>query len=206
MSSRCASASKRASTTVHGGGRPSACCISVVSFKPAPSAFPLLAHPDPAWRRARRRQGRCAPRKRGRLRPSLTAAARDALGWSGRDEETALSSRTKKHPRWGEPSRTARVRRSPQPTPNGEEAKKLFPLETLKEAAALGMGGVTVRDEFGGSGLGRLDSTLIFEALATGCPRVAQSRRLPHRQSLLSPDRAASNWRTRPGIEHAGCK
>src|SRR5277367_6020414 len=122
MSSRCASASKRASTTVHGGGRPSACCISVVSFKPAPSAFPLLAHPDPAWRRARRRQGRCAPRKRGRLRPSLTAAARDALGWSGRDEETALSSRTKKHPRWGEPSRTARVRRSPQPTPNGEEA------------------------------------------------------------------------------------
>src|SRR5271156_1063098 len=127
MSSRCASASKRASTTVHGGGRPSACCISVVSFKPAPSAFPLLAPPDPAWRRARRRQGRCAPRKRGRLRPSLTAAARDALGWSGRDEETALSSRTKKHPRGGEPSRTTRVRRSPQPTPNGEEAKKHSP-------------------------------------------------------------------------------
>jgi aminoglycoside phosphotransferase (APT) family kinase protein len=48
--------------------------------------------------------------------------------------------------------------------------KKIFPLETLKEAAALGMGGVTVCDEFGGSGLGRLDSTLIFEALATGCP------------------------------------
>src|SRR5271156_5084414 len=86
------------------------------------------------------------------------------------------------------------------------DAKKTLPLETLKEAAALGMGGVTARDEFGGSGLGRLDSTLIFEALATGCPRVTQSRRLPHRQSLLSPDRAASNWRTRPGIEHAGCK
>src|SRR5271169_3386668 len=32
------SASKCAPTTVHGGGRPSACCISVVSFKPAPSA------------------------------------------------------------------------------------------------------------------------------------------------------------------------
>ena len=50
-----------------------------------------------AWRRARRRQGRYAPRKRGGLRPSLTAAARDTLGSSGRDEETALSGRTKKH-------------------------------------------------------------------------------------------------------------
>ena len=53
------------------------------------------------------------------------------------------------------------------------DAKKTLPLETLKEAAALGMGGVTARDEFGGSGLDRLDSTLIFEALATGCPSVA---------------------------------
>ena len=33
-----------------------------------------------AWRRARHRQGRCAPRKRGGLRPSLTAAARGRLG------------------------------------------------------------------------------------------------------------------------------
>src|SRR5580658_1767701 len=53
------------------------------------------------------------------------------------------------------------------------DAKKTLSLETLKEAAALGMGGVTARDEFGGSGLGRLESTLIFEALATGCPSVA---------------------------------
>lgn len=53
------------------------------------------------------------------------------------------------------------------------DAKKSLPVETLREAAALGMGGVTVRDEFGGSGLGRLDSTVIFEALATGCPSVA---------------------------------
>ena len=35
------------------------------------------------------------------------------------------------------------------------------------------MGGVTVREELGGSGPGRFDSTIIFEALATGCPRVA---------------------------------
>jgi alkylation response protein AidB-like acyl-CoA dehydrogenase len=53
------------------------------------------------------------------------------------------------------------------------DAKKTLPVETLKEAAALGMGGVTVREELGGSGLGRLDSTIIFEGLATGCPTVS---------------------------------
>jgi alkylation response protein AidB-like acyl-CoA dehydrogenase len=53
------------------------------------------------------------------------------------------------------------------------DAKKTLPVETLKEAAALGMGGVTVREELGGSGLSRLDSTIIFEGLASGCPSVA---------------------------------
>src|SRR5277367_377082 len=38
------------------------------------------AQPDRAWHRARRRQGRFAPRKgRGGLRPSLTAAPRGAF-------------------------------------------------------------------------------------------------------------------------------
>ena len=50
---------------------------------------------------------------------------------------------------------------------------KHFPIPTLREAAALGMGGVYIRDDVGGSGLGRLDATLIFEALATGCPTIA---------------------------------
>lgn len=45
-----------------------------------------------------------------------------------------------------------------------------FPVPTLKAASALGMGGIYVREEFGGSGLSRLDAALIFEALATGCP------------------------------------
>ena len=53
------------------------------------------------------------------------------------------------------------------------DATKTLPVETLREAAALGLGGVTVGERFGGSGLTRLDSTLIFEALATGCPSVA---------------------------------
>jgi alkylation response protein AidB-like acyl-CoA dehydrogenase len=35
------------------------------------------------------------------------------------------------------------------------------------------MGGVYIREDVGGSGLTRLDATLIFEALATGCPTVS---------------------------------
>lgn len=53
------------------------------------------------------------------------------------------------------------------------DEEKRLPVEVLREAATLGMGGVYVGEEFGGSGLGRLDAALIFEALATGCPTVA---------------------------------
>ncbi|MFS8036504.1 isobutyryl-CoA dehydrogenase [Xanthobacter sp. AM11] len=52
----------------------------------------------------------------------------------------------------------------------GWDETKHFPVETLRAAAALGMGGIYVRDDVGGSGLTRLDAALIFEALATGCP------------------------------------
>lgn len=50
---------------------------------------------------------------------------------------------------------------------------KHFPVETIREAAALGMGGIYIRDDVGGSGLTRLDAALIFEALARGCPTVS---------------------------------
>jgi alkylation response protein AidB-like acyl-CoA dehydrogenase len=50
---------------------------------------------------------------------------------------------------------------------------KHFPVDTMREAAALGMGGVYIREDVGGSGLTRLDAALIFEALATGCPTVS---------------------------------
>src|SRR5271170_8458491 len=53
------------------------------------------------------------------------------------------------------------------------DEKKSLPVETLREAAALGMGGVTVSEALGGSGLGRIEATIIFEALATGCPSIA---------------------------------
>jgi len=48
-----------------------------------------------------------------------------------------------------------------------------FPIDVLREAAALGMAAINAREEFGGAGLARMDSVLIFEALATGCPSIA---------------------------------
>lgn len=44
-----------------------------------------------------------------------------------------------------------------------------FPVEVIKEAAQLGMGGMITREDIGGSQLSRLDAALIFEQLATGC-------------------------------------
>jgi alkylation response protein AidB-like acyl-CoA dehydrogenase len=48
-----------------------------------------------------------------------------------------------------------------------------FPVDVMREAAALGMGGIYIKPEVGGSGLTRLDAALIFEALAQGCPTVS---------------------------------
>jgi len=50
---------------------------------------------------------------------------------------------------------------------------KHFPVDVMREAAALGMGGIYIRDDVGGSALTRFDAALIFEALATGCPTVS---------------------------------
>ena len=53
-----------------------------------------------------------------------------------------------------------------------DEAKH-FPVAEMRKAAELGMAGIYVADDAGGSGLSRFDAVLIFEALATGCPTVA---------------------------------
>ena len=53
------------------------------------------------------------------------------------------------------------------------DERKHFPVETLRAAAGLGMAGIYVREDVGGSGLTRLDATLIFEALSAGCPTTA---------------------------------
>src|SRR5271165_247285 len=92
-----------------------------------------------------------------------------------------------------------------------------FPVDVLREAAALGMAVIYVREENGGSGMTRLDAALIFEALATGCPCVASflsihnmvawvvdrfaSRELQHRYlpKLATMDSVASYCLTEPG-------
>ena len=49
----------------------------------------------------------------------------------------------------------------------------VFPVETLRQAAALGFAGICVPEEAGGAGLSRLDATLVFEELAAACPSTA---------------------------------
>ena len=48
------------------------------------------------------------------------------------------------------------------------DAEHHFPVDALRAAAALGFGGMYVADDVGGSGLGRADAAVIFEALAYG--------------------------------------
>ena len=50
---------------------------------------------------------------------------------------------------------------------------KHFPVDVLREAGALGMGGIYVREQFGGSGLTRSDAVLVFEELAKADPTIA---------------------------------
>jgi alkylation response protein AidB-like acyl-CoA dehydrogenase len=53
------------------------------------------------------------------------------------------------------------------------DAEKHFPLGALAAAGEMGLGGVYVREETGGSGLTRGDAVAIFEALATGDTTIA---------------------------------
>jgi acyl-CoA dehydrogenase len=92
-----------------------------------------------------------------------------------------------------------------------------FPLETIKAAAELGFASIYVSEESGGIGLGRLESALIMEAMAYGCPTTSafisihnmaawmidrfggddvKSRYLP---SLVTMDKIASYCLTEPG-------
>jgi isobutyryl-CoA dehydrogenase len=49
----------------------------------------------------------------------------------------------------------------------------LFPVDALRQAAALGFAAIYGREDVGGAGLKRLDAALIFEELATGCVSTA---------------------------------
>lgn len=92
-----------------------------------------------------------------------------------------------------------------------------FPVEEMRQAAALGMGALYVREESGGAGLTRLDAAVVFEALATGCPTVSaylsihnmvawmidrfgsDAQRAEHLPGLVTMARIASYALTEPG-------
>lgn len=48
------------------------------------------------------------------------------------------------------------------------DEKKHFPVDVLRQAAGLGFAGIYVNENVGGSGLSRLDASIIFEALSYG--------------------------------------
>lgn len=59
------------------------------------------------------------------------------------------------------------------PFADERDEKHIFPRDTLHRAGELGLGGIYVREDFGGTGLGRVDTVAIFEELAKGDPAVA---------------------------------
>jgi len=97
------------------------------------------------------------------------------------------------------------------------DEKKHFPIEVIRETAPLGMGAIYVREDVGGSALSRFEATLIFEALATGCPSISayisihnmcawmidafggEAQRRKFLPPLVSMERLASYCLTEPG-------
>ncbi len=53
------------------------------------------------------------------------------------------------------------------------DREQVFPVETLRKAAALGFAGLYIGEDVGGSGLKRLDAAIVFEELAAACPSTA---------------------------------
>jgi isobutyryl-CoA dehydrogenase len=49
------------------------------------------------------------------------------------------------------------------------DATHTFPMDSIRKAAELGFGAIYCDPEYGGSGLSRVDASVIFEALSTGC-------------------------------------
>jgi len=104
-------------------------------------------------------------------------------------------------------------------TPHAAEwdEKHIFPRDTIRAAAALGFGSIYVSEESGGIGLGRLESALIMEAMAYGCPSTsafisihnmaswmidrfgAQAVKDKYLPSMVTMERIASYCLTEPG-------
>lgn len=53
------------------------------------------------------------------------------------------------------------------------DEKTIFPVDTLRRAASLGLAAIYCGEANGGTGLGRMEAALIFEELAAACPSTA---------------------------------
>ena len=67
----------------------------------------------------------------------------------------------------------------------------------MRKAAALGFAGIYVGEKFGGSGLSRLDATIIFEELATACVSTAAYLSI-HNMAAWMIDRFGNEANARP--------
>ncbi len=82
------------------------------------------------------------------------------------------------------------------------DEEKHFPVETLKEMAALGFAGIYLNEEYGGSGLSRFDAALIFEALSGGCTSTSAYMTIHNMASWMIDSFGNADQRTKylPGL------
>ena len=82
------------------------------------------------------------------------------------------------------------------------EAEGTIPKELWPKIGELGFGGLYVSDEEGGSGLTRLDATLVFEALSMACPSVAAFLSIHNMCAKMLDSFASDDLKSRvmPGI------
>lgn len=77
------------------------------------------------------------------------------------------------------------------------DEKKHFPVDVIREAAALGFAGLYVNEDVGGSALSRFDAVLVFEQLSQGCISTAAYISI-HNMCSWMIDRFASDRYPKP--------
>lgn len=77
------------------------------------------------------------------------------------------------------------------------DEKHVFPVETLRKAASLGLAALYVKQDVGGTALNRLDSALVFEELAYACPSTAAYLSIHNMVSWLIDHYGSDALRTR---------
>ncbi len=77
------------------------------------------------------------------------------------------------------------------------DEKEIFPVETLRAAAALGFAGIYVKGDVGGSEMSRLDAAIIMEELSAGCTSTAAFISIHNMASWMIDRYGSQEQRTR---------